>query len=217
MRSVKLREKSRFRGLVPARFSARWISWRRHLAAGAGRSGVPGRIPSGGIGEAWKDRLRSRCSLLKIVEKNGLRLLGPGRQNGKNQGQRHEEPTGGPGGPGENCGGLPAPEANHAVAGAKMEALKCKEEGVERTILFNLCGHGHFDMQVQLFAAAGFDDFHRSRSQCIFRICRRFGATQQTSYLFQRPLSCRQANALHRFLLGIFPPTQSLQSFKRPK
>ncbi|GAB4195958.1 MAG: TrpB-like pyridoxal phosphate-dependent enzyme [Roseiflexaceae bacterium] len=41
---------------------------------------------------------------------------------------------------------LPAPEANHAVAGAIDEALRCKEEGVSRTILFNLCGHGHFDM-----------------------------------------------------------------------
>ncbi len=42
---------------------------------------------------------------------------------------------------------LPAPEANHAVKGAIDEALRCKEEGVSKTILFNLCGHGHFDMQ----------------------------------------------------------------------
>jgi tryptophan synthase beta chain len=42
---------------------------------------------------------------------------------------------------------IPAPEANHAVAGAIREALRCKEEGVSRAILFNLCGHGHFDMQ----------------------------------------------------------------------
>jgi tryptophan synthase beta chain len=41
---------------------------------------------------------------------------------------------------------LPAPEANHAVAGAIREALKCKESGESKTILFNLCGHGHFDM-----------------------------------------------------------------------
>ncbi len=45
---------------------------------------------------------------------------------------------------------LPAPEANHAVRGAIDEALKCKEEGVSRTILFNLCGHGHFDMQAYI-------------------------------------------------------------------
>ena len=42
---------------------------------------------------------------------------------------------------------VPAPEANHAVKGAIDEALKCKQEGRTRTILFNLCGHGHFDMQ----------------------------------------------------------------------
>ena len=42
---------------------------------------------------------------------------------------------------------LPAPEATHAVKGAIDEALRCKLEGTPRTILFNLCGHGHFDMQ----------------------------------------------------------------------
>ena len=45
---------------------------------------------------------------------------------------------------------LPAPEANHAVRGAIDEALRCKQEGVSRTILFNLCGHGHFDMQAYI-------------------------------------------------------------------
>ncbi len=42
---------------------------------------------------------------------------------------------------------VPAPEANHAVKGAIDEALKCQRDGVSRAILFNLCGHGHFDMQ----------------------------------------------------------------------
>jgi tryptophan synthase beta chain len=42
---------------------------------------------------------------------------------------------------------IPAPEANHAVRGAIDEALRCRDEGIGRTILFNLCGHGHFDMQ----------------------------------------------------------------------
>ena len=41
---------------------------------------------------------------------------------------------------------VPAPEANHAVKGAIEEALKAKEEGEPRTILFCLSGHGHFDM-----------------------------------------------------------------------
>lgn len=50
---------------------------------------------------------------------------------------------------------LPAPEANHAVKGAIDEALRCKEEGVSKTILFNLCGHGHFDMQAYMDYEAG--------------------------------------------------------------
>jgi tryptophan synthase beta chain len=50
---------------------------------------------------------------------------------------------------------LPAPEANHAVRGAIDEALKCKKEGVSRAILFNLCGHGHFDMQAYIDYFAG--------------------------------------------------------------
>jgi tryptophan synthase beta chain len=50
---------------------------------------------------------------------------------------------------------VPAPEANHAVKGAIDEALKCKEEGVSRAILFNLCGHGHFDMQAYTDYFAG--------------------------------------------------------------
>ena len=50
---------------------------------------------------------------------------------------------------------LPAPEANHAVRGAIEEALRCKSEGVSHTILFNLCGHGHFDMQAYIDFQAG--------------------------------------------------------------
>ncbi|MEH2248391.1 TrpB-like pyridoxal phosphate-dependent enzyme [Nostoc sp.] len=50
---------------------------------------------------------------------------------------------------------LPAPEANHAVKAAIDEALHCKEEGISKTILFNLCGHGHFDMQAYIDYQAG--------------------------------------------------------------
>ena len=50
---------------------------------------------------------------------------------------------------------LPAPEANHAVLGAIEEALRCRVEGVSRAILFNLCGHGHFDMQAYIDYFAG--------------------------------------------------------------
>lgn len=45
---------------------------------------------------------------------------------------------------------LPAPEANYAVNAAIDEALKCKESGESKVILFNLCGHGHFDMQAYM-------------------------------------------------------------------
>jgi tryptophan synthase beta chain len=61
---------------------------------------------------------------------------------------------------------LPAPEANHAVAGAIREALRCKEEGTSKTILFNLCGHGHFDMQAYSdFQAGRLKDFEYSEEE----------------------------------------------------
>jgi tryptophan synthase beta chain len=41
---------------------------------------------------------------------------------------------------------VPAPEPSHAIAIAIKEALAAKEAGEKRVILFNLCGHGHFDM-----------------------------------------------------------------------
>jgi len=42
---------------------------------------------------------------------------------------------------------IPAPEPAHAIKAVTDEALKCKETGEEKTLLFLLCGHGHFDMQ----------------------------------------------------------------------
>ncbi len=42
---------------------------------------------------------------------------------------------------------VPAPEANHAVRAAIDEAIRCKKEGRGRAIMFNLSGHGNFDMQ----------------------------------------------------------------------
>jgi tryptophan synthase beta chain len=41
---------------------------------------------------------------------------------------------------------LPAPEATHAIAQVIREAAQANEAGDNRTILFNLCGHGHFDL-----------------------------------------------------------------------
>jgi tryptophan synthase beta chain len=51
---------------------------------------------------------------------------------------------------------IPAPEAAHAIHGAVLGALAADDEGVERTILFNLSGHGHFDM-------AAYDDYLAGR------------------------------------------------------
>jgi tryptophan synthase beta chain len=41
---------------------------------------------------------------------------------------------------------LPAPESSHAIRAAIDEALEAKETGEKKTILFNLSGHGHFDL-----------------------------------------------------------------------
>ena len=41
---------------------------------------------------------------------------------------------------------MPAPEVAHAIRAAIDEALDAKEKGEKRVILFNLSGHGNFDM-----------------------------------------------------------------------
>jgi tryptophan synthase beta chain len=41
---------------------------------------------------------------------------------------------------------LPAPESAHAICQAIKEALKCKETGEEKVILFNLSGNGYLDL-----------------------------------------------------------------------
>ena len=55
---------------------------------------------------------------------------------------------------------IPAPESSHAIRGAIDEALRAKEEGKERTILFNLSGHGHVDMAAyDAYFAGQLEDF----------------------------------------------------------
>ncbi len=44
-------------------------------------------------------------------------------------------------------GHIPAPEPAHAIKAVIDEAIRCKKTGEEKTILFLLCGHGHFDMK----------------------------------------------------------------------
>lgn len=50
---------------------------------------------------------------------------------------------------------LPAPESSHAIRVAIDEALKCKETGEEKTILFGLTGTGYFDMTAYMAYNAG--------------------------------------------------------------
>ncbi|QIT56908.1 TrpB-like pyridoxal phosphate-dependent enzyme [Aquisalimonas sp. 2447] len=50
---------------------------------------------------------------------------------------------------------IPAPEANHAVKATLDEAIRCRESGESKVILFNLCGHGNFDMQAYTDYLAG--------------------------------------------------------------
>jgi tryptophan synthase beta chain len=58
---------------------------------------------------------------------------------------------------------LPAPEPAHAIRGAMDEALACKESGESKTIIFNLCGHGHFDMAAyDNYLSGRLDDFEYS-------------------------------------------------------
>jgi tryptophan synthase beta chain len=55
---------------------------------------------------------------------------------------------------------LPAPESNHAIKVAIDEALEAKESGESRVILFNLSGHGHFDLvSYEKYLQGGLEDY----------------------------------------------------------
>jgi tryptophan synthase beta chain len=55
---------------------------------------------------------------------------------------------------------VPAPESSHAIRGAVEEALRAKEEGKERVILFGLSGHGQLDMGAyDAYLSGGLEDF----------------------------------------------------------
>jgi tryptophan synthase beta chain len=56
-------------------------------------------------------------------------------------------------------GWLPGPEPAHALKGAIDEALAAQQADEERVVLFNLCGHGHFDMSAyEAFLAGKLED-----------------------------------------------------------
>lgn len=50
---------------------------------------------------------------------------------------------------------IPAPESSHAIKAAIDEAMRCKEEGKERTVFFNLSGHGYLDLTAYADYVAG--------------------------------------------------------------
>jgi tryptophan synthase beta chain len=55
---------------------------------------------------------------------------------------------------------VPAPESAHAIRAAIDEALRCKEAGESKTILFNLSGHGFFDLTAyDRYLAGELEDF----------------------------------------------------------
>ncbi|MHB8459967.1 MAG: TrpB-like pyridoxal phosphate-dependent enzyme [Candidatus Limnocylindrales bacterium] len=55
---------------------------------------------------------------------------------------------------------LPAPEPAHAIRVAIDEALRARDEGRPATILFNLCGHGHFDLAAyERYLSGSLEDF----------------------------------------------------------
>jgi tryptophan synthase beta chain len=55
---------------------------------------------------------------------------------------------------------VPAPESAHAIRAAIDEAMDAKEKGDKRVILFNLSGHGHFDLAAyESYLAGELQDF----------------------------------------------------------
>jgi len=61
---------------------------------------------------------------------------------------------------------LPAPEPAHAVKAVIDEALKAKEEGCEKVIVFNLSGHGYFDLSAyEAFLANKLEDYAYPREK----------------------------------------------------
>ena len=96
-----------------------------------GHSFVPPRIHSGGLRYHGMAPLISRLAAEGIIEARAVHqrsVFEAAVQFAKTEGI------------------LPAPEPSHAIRVVIDEALKCKEAGQSKSILFNLCGHGHFDL-----------------------------------------------------------------------
>lgn len=63
-------------------------------------------------------------------------------------------------------GHIPAPETAHAIKAVMDEALRCREAGEARVILFNASGHGHFDLGAyQKYLAGDLEDYELSEEE----------------------------------------------------
>ena len=61
---------------------------------------------------------------------------------------------------------LPAPEPTHAIRVAMDEAIAAREAGEARVILFNLCGHGHFDLSAyERYLTGALEDYEYPRER----------------------------------------------------
>jgi tryptophan synthase beta chain len=106
-----------------------------------GHDFVPAPVHAGGLryhGDAPSLSLLVRAGYMEARAYTQNEIFGAAVQFGKTQGI------------------IPAPEPAHAILGAIDEAIAAREAGEERVILFNLCGHGHFDMQA-------YDDYLNGR------------------------------------------------------
>ena len=55
---------------------------------------------------------------------------------------------------------IPAPETAHAIRAVVDEAIRCREEGKDETLVFNFSGHGHFDLAAyEQYFAKGLQDY----------------------------------------------------------
>ena len=89
---------------------------------------------------------------------------------------------------------MPAPETAHAVWGAMAEALACKETGESKTIVFNLSGHGHFDLaSYDAYLAGNLEDYAYPEEQIqasLNKLCRRSSNGRDTKWSRVRGRTC---------------------------
>jgi tryptophan synthase beta chain len=106
-----------------------------------GHTFVPAPVHAGGL------RYHGDAPSLSLLVKNGLMEARAYTQNQVFEAGTQFAQT---------QGIIPAPEPNHAIRAVIDEAVAAREAGEEKVILFNLCGHGHFDMQA-------YDDYLNGR------------------------------------------------------